>query len=176
MDEALARLLLEREVERFFYAEATLLDERRFEEWLGLMAEDVHYFMPIAGNVRHDDPHERTRPHRDAAWFDEGKETLTQRVRQLATGLHWAEEPRSRVSHLVTNVELVAVRGAPGAEEVDTRCRFLVWRNRREDESDLFVGKRLDCLARSGAGWKVRRREIRLDQSVLLAKNLTTFF
>ncbi len=30
-------------------------------------------------------------------WFDEGKETLTQRVRQILTGVHWAEEPLSRV-------------------------------------------------------------------------------
>ncbi len=170
------RLLLEREVERFFYAEATLLDARRYAEWLELLAEDIHYFMPIARNVRHDDAAEFTRAGLDAAWFDEGKETLTQRVQQLATGLHWAEEPRSRVSHLVTNVEVVEVRGTPGSEEVATRCRFLVCRNRQADESDLFVGKRNDVLVRAGPGWKIRRREILLDQNVLLAKNLTTFF
>ena len=170
------RLLLEREIERFFYAEATLLDERRFAEWLDLLADDIHYFMPIARNVRHDDAAEYTRAHLDAAWFDEGKETLTQRVQQLATGLHWAEEPRSRVSHLITNIELVDVQGEPGVEVVDTRCRFLVCRNRQADETDLFVGKRLDRVVRSGPGWKIRRREILLDQNVLLAKNLTTFF
>jgi 3-phenylpropionate/cinnamic acid dioxygenase small subunit len=176
MAEALARLLLEREVERFFYAEATLLDERRFADWLDLLADDIHYFMPIARNVRHDDAAEYTRAHKDAAWFDEGKETLTQRVKQIATGLHWAEEPRSRVSHLVTNIEVVDVKGGAGAEEVATRCRFLVCRNRQADESDVFVGKRHDVLVRSGPGWKIRRREILLDQNVLLAKNLTTFF
>jgi len=170
------RLLLEREIERFLYAEATLLDERRFTEWLDLLAEDIHYFMPISRNVRHDDPGEHTRAHLDAAWFDEGKETLTQRVKQIATGLHWAEEPRSRVSHLVTNIEVVEIKGEPGAEEVATRCRFLVWRNRQADESDVFIGKRLDALVRAGGGWKIRRREILLDQNVLLAKNLTTFF
>jgi len=39
----LERLLLIREVEEFLYAEATLLDTRRFTEWLALLTEDVRY-------------------------------------------------------------------------------------------------------------------------------------
>jgi hypothetical protein len=41
---------------------------------------------------------------------------------------------------------------------------------------DLLVGKRNDTLVRVGDSWKISRREILLDQNVLLAKNLTTFF
>ena len=40
-----------------------------------------------------------------------------------------------------------------------------------------FVGKREDLLRRDAdTGWKIARREILLEQSILLAKNLTTFF
>ena len=46
----------------------------------------------------------------------------------------------------------------------------------RDDETDILVGKRSDTLVRADAGWKLARREIQLDQSVLLAKNLTLFF
>jgi len=49
-------VLLQIEVERFFSAEAELLDERRFHEWLELLHEDLRYWMPIARNVRHDQP------------------------------------------------------------------------------------------------------------------------
>ena len=77
------RLLLEREVERFFYAEATLLDARRYAEWLELLAEDIHYFMPIARNVRHDDAAEFTRAGLDAAWFDEGNSLMQDVAREL---------------------------------------------------------------------------------------------
>jgi 3-phenylpropionate/cinnamic acid dioxygenase small subunit len=51
-DSALDRLLLEAEVERFLSAEAELLDERRFDDWLALLHDDIHYWMPIARNVR----------------------------------------------------------------------------------------------------------------------------
>ena len=44
----------------------------------------------------------------DMSWIDEGKETLATRVAQIKTGVHWAEEPLSRVSHLVTNVRIAS--------------------------------------------------------------------
>jgi 3-phenylpropionate/cinnamic acid dioxygenase small subunit len=55
------------------------------------------------------------------------------------------------------------------------RCRFLVYRNRVETETDVLVGKREDVLRRVNGHWKIARRMIVLDQSVLLAKNLTFF-
>jgi 3-phenylpropionate/cinnamic acid dioxygenase small subunit len=170
----LARLLLQREVEEFLYREAELLDERRHEEWLALLAEDVRYWMPIRRNVKVDDLERRefTRETHDINWFDEGKETLTRRVRQIQTGIHWAEEPVSRISHLVTNIRLAEVR----AEEVAVNCRFLIYRNRVETETDILVGKREDLLRRAGDGWLIARRKILLDQNVLLSKNLTFFF
>jgi 3-phenylpropionate/cinnamic acid dioxygenase small subunit len=38
------------------------------------------------------------------------------------------------------------------------------------------VGKRNDILRRAGDTWKIARREIILEQSVLTAKNLTVIF
>jgi 3-phenylpropionate/cinnamic acid dioxygenase small subunit len=177
-DPALAALLLDHEIRQFYFAEADLLDERRFTEWLDLLTDDVRYFAPIARNVRRgEESAELTREGFDAAWFDEGKVTLRQRVEQLATGIHWAEEPQSRTSHLVTNIRLLeALPNASAAVEVRVRSRFLVYRNRLADETDILVGKRSDTLVRVDAGWKLARREIQLDQSVLLAKNLTLFF
>src|ERR1700716_1892655 len=96
----IARLLLKAEVEEFLYNEADLLDERRYEEWLDLLTDDVRYWMPMARNFKFGEAErEWTRELQDLAWFDEGKTTLTQRVQQLMTGIHWAEEPASRVSH-----------------------------------------------------------------------------
>ena len=46
------QMLLKFEIEEFLYQEAELLDERRFEEWLELLTEDVRYFMPIRRNVK----------------------------------------------------------------------------------------------------------------------------
>jgi 3-phenylpropionate/cinnamic acid dioxygenase small subunit len=171
-------LLLVREVEAFLYAEADLLDERRYEEWLDLLTDDVRYWMPMARNVQFgEEGREWTRELSDLAWFDEGKTTLTQRVQQIMTGIHWAEEPASRVTHMVTNVEVVeAVPSVEALLEVTVRCRFLVYRNRLHDETDFLVGKRREVLRKVDGAWKIARREILLDQNVLLAKNLTIFF
>ena len=179
VDAQLDRLLLQQEVEQFYYSEAELLDERRFEEWLELLDEDIRYFMPLRRNVKYGQHAERenTRSGQDSAWFDEGKRTLTQRVAQIATGIHWAEEPLSRISHLVTNIRITSQETPRDDSEVEVSSRFLVYRNRVEYETDIFVGKRNDRLRRGGpAGWLVTDRTILLDQSVLLAKNLTLFF
>ena len=177
-DDRVARLLLTQEIAEFLYAEAELLDERHYDDWLALLADDIRYWMPMRRNVKYGDTtREFTREHEDISWFDEGKETLTRRVRQIQTGIHWAEEPQSRIAHLVSNVQLLEATPSVNApQEVTTKCRFLIYRNRVETETDILVGKREDTLRRAGEGWQIARRKIILDQNVLLTKNLTFFF
>jgi 3-phenylpropionate/cinnamic acid dioxygenase small subunit len=177
-DARITRLLLTQEVTEFLYREAELLDERRYDEWLALLADDLRYWMPMRRNVKYgEEQREFTREGQDIAWFDEGKDTLTRRVKQIQTGIHWAEEPVSRISHLVTNVQIVeATPSVAEAREVTVRCRFLIYRNRVETETDILVGKREDVLRSESEGWRIARRKIILDQNVLLSKNLTFFF
>jgi 3-phenylpropionate/cinnamic acid dioxygenase small subunit len=177
-DDGLARLLLVQEIADFLYAEAELLDERRYDEWLALLADDLRYWMPMRRNVKTGEgEREFTRAGTDINWFDEGKETLSRRVKQIQTGIHWAEEPVSRISHMVSNLQLLeATPSLADATEVLVKCRFLIYRNRVETETDFLVGKREDLLRRAGDGWQIARRKIILDQNVLLSKNLTFFF
>jgi 3-phenylpropionate/cinnamic acid dioxygenase small subunit len=169
---------LKSDIEDFFYTEAELLDDRRFKDWLDLFTEDLVYFMPIRRNVKFGQHAERenTRQGEGISWFDEDKWTLNKRVDQILTGVHYAEEPLSRVCHMVSNVQIIADRNEGGQREVDVRSRFLVYQNRVEYETYIFVGKRTDTLRYSDDGWKISNREITLDQNVLLAKSLTTFF
>ena len=173
-DQRVARILLLHEIQEFLYAEAELLDERRFDEWLQLFADDVHYWMPIRRNVKYGEQErmEESSAQSEISWFDEGKTTLASRVRQINTGLHWAEEPLSRVCHMVSNVQLMRV----ALPEVEVKSRFLVYRNRLRDEQDFFIGKREDLLRQTDGGWQIARRKIILDQNVLLSKNVTVFF
>jgi len=178
-DDRLTRALLKHEIEDFLFHESDLLDERRYDDWLVLLADDVRYWMPMRRNVKIDDLAERefTREGRDISWFDEGKETLTRRVRQIQTGIHWAEEPVSRISHLISNVQLLEVNPSLAEPaEVTVKCRFLIYRNRVETETDILVGKREDKLRRVEGSWRIAHRKILLDQNVLLSKNLTFFF
>lgn len=195
--QTLERLLLKSEIEDFLYHEAELLDNRQFNDWLDLIAEDIRYYMPIRRNVKFgEQERENTSDKSDISWFDEGKVTLAGRVRQINTGLHWAEEPLSRVCHIISNVqvgELIPAgssdrdqaanaagdiaAGPKTGDEVRVQSRFFVYRNRLQDETDLFVGRRDDILRRdSDTGWKIAKRTILLEQNVLLAKNVTIFF
>ena len=177
-NDPLAMLLLKQDVEAFLYHEANLLDDRHYEEWLDLLTDDVRYWVPMRRNVKFGElEREFTREGQDINWFDEGKVTLTQRVRQILTGVHWAEEPLSRLSHLVTNVEITeATPSAADAGEVSLRCRFIIYRNRVATETDILVGRREDRLRRVDGQWRIAQRQVFLDQNVLLAKNLTFFF
>jgi len=170
---------IKREIEEFLYDESTLLDDRRFKEWLDTLADDLRYFMPMEYNVKFGEHATRELTTRDKqmSWFNEGKWTLGKRVEQILTGVHWAEEPLSRVCRMVSNVQLTAIEtNAAGQEEVDVSSRFLIYQNRCEYEQYFFVGDRLDRMRRTSEGWKLAQREIRIHQNVLLAKNLSIFF
>jgi 3-phenylpropionate/cinnamic acid dioxygenase small subunit len=170
---------LKADMEDFLYAEADLLDNRQFRDWLNLLADDITYFMPIRRNVKFGQhvQRENTVQGSGISWFDEDKWTLTKRVDQILTGVHYAEEPLSRVCHMVSNVQVLgATPSLEAPQEVEVRCRFLVYQNRIEYETYIFVGKRTDLIRKTSDGWRIARREILLDQNVLLAKNLSTFF
>ena len=175
----LAWYQLKQEVEEFLYMEADLLDQRRFREWLDLLADELVYFMPIRRNVKFGQHAERenTRQGEGISWFDEDKWTLGKRVEQILTGVHYAEEPLSRVTHMVSNVRLLEVSPSPeAAEQVVVGSRFLVYQNRVEYETAMFVGRRTDTLRRNEDSWLIARREMILEQNVLLAKNLSILF
>jgi len=165
---------LQQEIEQFLYHESRVLDERRYEEWYGLLTDDIHYFMPTRYNrLKREADKEFSGPN-DAAFFDEDKRSIAQRIRRLNTGMAWAEDPPSRTRHMVSNV-VIRARGN-GEYEVD--CYFMVYRSRLEREVEMFVGMRHDVLRRANntAGFMVAGRTIILDQAVLMARNLSFFF
>jgi 3-phenylpropionate/cinnamic acid dioxygenase small subunit len=164
---------LKERVEDFLALEGELLDERKFDDWLELLDEDVHYWMPLVRNFEFTRPQdEYSREGAGAAWFDEGKATLRQRVMQIQGGDHWAEEPLSRTTHMTTNIRIVSA----SETEVVVKSRFLLYVNRREEEVRLFVGKRADILRPNGDTFLLKKRSIFLDQTKMLFKNLSNFF
>ena len=63
------------------------------------------------------------------------------------------------------------------ADDLVAKSAFLLYRNRLEREEGVYAGQRTDVLRRRADGrLEVARREILLDQNILLAKNISTFF
>ena len=162
------------ELQMLLFREARLLDERRFEEWLDMFTDDVIYWMPERVNPPVGSAFEDTitKPG-ELALFEETKETLRTRVARQRTGLAWSEEPPSRTRRLITNVE---VEVGTNEGEIRVRSNFMLYRTQRERDEEIFVGCRDDVLRRTDDGWKIARRTILLDQVVLSAKNLSSFF
>ena len=162
------------EIQQFYAKEATLLDERRYEEWLALLESDIHYFVPIARNLRREKvATEEYTGEGQTAWFDEGLDTLQKRVAQLKTGIHWIEEPVSRYTRVVSGI---LAEPTEKSNEIAVKSRFMLYQNRLQDEVSLYAGSRWDILRNTPEGLKLASRKVYLSQSVLLGKALAFFF
>lgn len=170
----LETLILQQQLEKFLYREARLLDERRLGEWLDMLDDDLTYWMPMRRNIKFGDwDREFTDHDTEINWFDEGKDVLEGRIRQLETGVHWPEEPVSRFEHIVTNVEIISVDG----DQIQVNSKFFCYQNRLQDEVNTWVGRREDLIRRdSVTGFKIVKRKIILAQNVMLPKVVNTFF
>ena len=174
-------IALQHEVEQFYYREALLLDNIRYEDWFALLDDDIHYYMPIRrnrmqrrGKQRSTDLAEYTNEH-EFAHFDDDKTTMQGRLTKLLSDYSWSENPASRTRHMVSNVIISA------GDEADTYnvcSSFFVYRNRLETQVDIFAGERHDLLRRSdnSLGFKIAKRTLLLDQSTILSNNISIFF
>jgi PAH dioxygenase small subunit len=158
------------EIVEFLYREAELLDSNRFGDWLGLLAEDIHYVMP----VRTTQFRAKGEGFQDVAFFEENFVSLRTRVKRLETEFAWAETPPSRTRHFITNI---LAESGDKTGEFQVRSSFMIARTRSDQGYQLFTGQRQDVLRRSDAGdFRIASRRILIDQTVLSGSNLSIFF
>jgi biphenyl 2,3-dioxygenase beta subunit len=170
--EILSAMMLQYELEQYYYAEAALLDDRRFEDWLALFAADAHYWMPIRRTMTNNELDKEFTAPGAMSFFDDDWTMLSARVKKLATGYSWSEDPPSRTRHLVTNLRIVENQG----DTLRVNTNFHLYRTRLNSEEDHWIGSRKDVLRRTADGLKIVSRHILLEQTVLLSRNLSSFF
>ena len=134
------RMALHFIVEQFLYHEADLLDRRRYREWLALVAEDVHYWMPVRRTVTLQDIDREFTRIGDMAYFDDDHDDLRMRVEKLYTGSSWSEDPPSRTRHFVGNVQVTGMEG----DIVSVRSALHLHRSRL-DFDDVAVDAEQDA-------------------------------
>ncbi len=165
-------MLLQYEVEQFLYHEARLLDERKFDDWLDLLTDDIHYWMPIRRTTMvRDIENEFTAPGA-MAFFDDDKAYLAIRVKKMAAGNSWSEDPPSRTRHFVTNIRIVDIQG----DEITIEANFHLYRTRLDSEEDSWIGRREDVIRRSDGNFMIARRHIFLEQTLIKSQNMSNFF
>ncbi len=143
------------EIEDFLYLEASLLDEWRLEEWLGLLTEDASYYVPSTDVPEGD--------HRTTLFLiADDALRLRSRVRQLLGKSAHAENPRSRTRRLISNVRVLGVEG----DTIRVAANFVVYRMRHE-VVDTYVGRYEYRLVRRDGQLKIRERRAILDLEAL---------
>jgi 3-phenylpropionate/cinnamic acid dioxygenase small subunit len=150
--------------------EAWLLDAQAYEEWLDLLADDVHYLMPVRVTTALGSGYD-TSP--GMAHFDEDKYSLSRRVARFLTEHAWTEDPPSRLRHHLSNVRTFATED-PDHLVVDSAT--LLFRSRGDVREGAFISAgREDLLRRTDDGWKLARRTIMVDDAVMRMQNLAIF-
>jgi benzoate/toluate 1,2-dioxygenase beta subunit len=138
-----------RELEAVLFAEARLLDERRYREWLGMLTDDFTYWVPAnAGGI---DPRKESSTN-----FDDLRR-ITDRVALIETGSQYAQIPPSRTCRVVSNVEI----WADTDQSALLRSNFVIWEHRR-GRTNFFAGWHRHQLVRQNGRWLVRQKTINL--------------
>lgn len=154
----------------FLLDEAALLDERRHEEWLELLTDDIRYRVP----VRITTAHTLETSVSAMSHLDEDLYSLRKRVERFATEHAWAEDPPSRTRRFVTNVR--CWEDAQAGTGIVARSNLLLFRSRGDvHEHDLLSGVRTDRIVLREGGPRLAAREVLLDESVLRTQNLAIF-
>ena len=161
---------LHQEIHQWLVDEAYTLDQQRYEDWLETLADDIHYIMPVRVTTALGTPFSASP---GMAHWDENKYSLSRRVARFVTEHAWTEDPPSRLRHYVTNVRVFAsdVEG-----EVIADSAVLLFRSRGDViDPSLVSAHREDVFRRTEGGWKLARRVIMVDESVLRTQNLAIF-
>lgn len=144
------------ELAAFVYAEARLLDEGRFEEWLALYTADAYYWMPLTPG--------QTDPLLHNSLMYEDTLLLRIRVERLAGQRTFSQQPRSRSHHLL-QAPLV-LREDPAALEgchvVRTAFHYV---ESRQDAQSFYAGWTTHHLVREGDALRIRLKRVDLLNS-----------
>jgi len=152
--------------------EAYILDAQHYDDWLSLLADDIHYLMPVRVTTALGAGFDSAR---GMAHFDENKYSLSRRVARFQTEHAWTEDPPSRLRHHVANVRTFAT---DDADHVVVDSAVLLYRSRGDvREAAIISAGREDLLRRApdGAAWLLARRTILVDDAVLRTQNLAIF-
>jgi 3-phenylpropionate/cinnamic acid dioxygenase small subunit len=157
------------EAHQFLVDEAYLLDAPDYDAWLDTLTDDIRYVMPVRVTTARGAGFD-TSP--GMAHFDEDKYSLSQRVGRFATEHAWTEDPPSRLRHFITNVRTFV----EDDRHLVVESAELLFRSRGDvNDAALVSCGRADLLRRCDDRWKLARRTIFVDESVLRMQNLAVF-
>jgi 3-phenylpropionate/cinnamic acid dioxygenase small subunit len=140
------------ELEQFVYHEASLIDEKRFDEWYELFADDAHYWVPAV--------HGQTSALLQNSLAYEDKLLLKLRIERLKSPLAYSQRPASRCLHVLQDPDIEKADHEGG--EYLTRTPF-IYTETRVDESQRYAATAWHTLV-----WSQDRLRIKLKRVDIL--------
>lgn len=135
----------------FLTHEALLLDERRFEEWRDLFADDGHYWVPLKPG--------QASPVREPSLFYNDKAAMEVRFERLRHPNIHSQTPPHRTCRIIGNVS-VQIADAERCECVVTSNVMMVgyWIQTQR----MFAGRVKHHLRQEGASFKIVLKRVDL--------------
>jgi 3-phenylpropionate/cinnamic acid dioxygenase small subunit len=153
------------EAEALLFKEVRLLDERRFDEWLDMFADDCLYWVPTGEGD----------PSAEPSLIYDDRERMRERVYRLIETRAYAQRPPSRTQHNISNVEVLPSSGS----EVEVRFNLLLVEMREGDAAQSGLGNQRLLAARchyvfvNGPDWQIRQKKLVLIDRDLAHHNLS---
>jgi 3-phenylpropionate/cinnamic acid dioxygenase small subunit len=147
-------------VEDFLYLEARLMDTHAYDAWLALWTDDALYWVPS-----NDDDID---PERHVSIVYENRARLEDRIARLKSGAAYAQDPKSRLSRVVSNVEIEET--SIGELLVHSVFNLTALRRRR---MDVFAGRSVYRLRSDGDSFKIAYKKVLLINNDEVIHNLT---
>jgi len=161
----------QRALERFYFHEARLLDNRQYQQWLAMIDPEIKYIMPSRTNLL---VNNRERGSEDMISVErelEGADSmgcpireesyvhLMVRVERAFKVNSWSENPPARTRRIVGNIELMGREG----DKWSVLSNFHLFYARPGGDNFMYSGQRRDSLMKSEEGFRIARREVVMD-------------
>ena len=140
-------------VEQFVYREARYQDELSYDEWEALWADDAIYWVPSGAD--------EIDPTTTMSIIFDNRSRIATRIKQLKTGKRHAQNPASKLRHLISNVELLPSAADAPIDELEVGANFLVYES-RERGVTLWAGRSEWTLRRAEDDFRIARKKVML--------------
>ena len=137
-------------VQAFVQAEARLLNQAQYRDWLALFAEDGRYWVPLGGDAQDEsDVHN--------ALANEDRLLLTLRVERLLAGRAHSQQPASRSAHVLQLPQVDAC----DEQHAEVYTPFTYVESRGEQQMWL-AGQWCHRLCREQGAWRIALKRVNL--------------
>ncbi|MGI8901354.1 MAG: aromatic-ring-hydroxylating dioxygenase subunit beta [Nocardioides sp.] len=147
----------------FLVEESAALDERRYEDWLGMLTDDFVYEVPVP--LSREDP--SLPQHADGLFLaHESKSFLTMRFTRVQSDYAWAERPTAFIRHFVSNLRVVDEGAGSDGGRWTVATNVLVMRSRLPEAPSASSAGRRDVIVETDKGLRLQHRVVYLDSEL----------